>query len=198
MKQLIQAQGESGKADMSGKWKAGGGRELSTFHLLPSTSARPSRRAFTLIELLGVMAIIGILSAVILPSMISKIEEANTVNEDAAQSTIADAILKGIRANARFPNPNVSPTDASFGWMTLAQNFYPGGVNALRYVFPEHKTSPKLSEECTSIQRSSLTWGHLSVCRPRGLPLRTQMGTEYRMLRRPLYACTSSAVQNPT
>ena len=137
MKQLIQAQGESGKADMSGKWKAGGGRELSTFHLLPSTSARPSRRAFTLIELLGVMAIIGILSAVILPSMISKIEEANTVNEDAAQSTIADAILKGIRANARFPNPNLSPTDVSFGWITLAQNFYPGGVNALRYVFPE-------------------------------------------------------------
>jgi type II secretory pathway pseudopilin PulG len=83
------------------------------------------------------MAIIGILSAVILPSMISKIEQANTVNEDAAQSTIADAILKGIRANARFPNPNVSPTDASFGWMTLAQNFFPGGVDALRYVFPK-------------------------------------------------------------
>ena len=56
MRKLIQAQGESGKADMSGKWKAGGGRELSTFHLLPSTSARPSRRAFTLIEGFGVLA----------------------------------------------------------------------------------------------------------------------------------------------
>jgi len=71
-----------------------------------------------------------------LPPMIAKIEEANTVSEDAAQATIADAILKGIRANARFPNPNVSPT-ASDGWVTLAQNFYPGGLNALRYVFPE-------------------------------------------------------------
>ena len=47
---------------MSGKWKAGGGRELSTFHLLPSTSARPSRRAFTLIELIVVILIIGILA----------------------------------------------------------------------------------------------------------------------------------------
>ncbi|MEY5063257.1 MAG: hypothetical protein RLZZ112_1221, partial [Verrucomicrobiota bacterium] len=42
--------------------------------------------AFTLIELLGVMAIIGILAAVVLPPMIAKIEEANTVSEDAAQA----------------------------------------------------------------------------------------------------------------
>jgi len=120
--------------EVGGKREAGGGRELSTFHLKPA----PKRSAaFTLIELLGVMAIIGILAAVVLPPMISKIEEANTVSEDTAQATIADAILKGIRANARFPNPNVSPTDANFGWITLAQNFYPGGVSALRYVFPE-------------------------------------------------------------
>jgi len=135
VKKLTKAKGESGKADMSGKWEVESGKRPRAFHLLPSTKRK--RAGFTLIELLGVMAIIGILSAVILPSMISKIEQANTVNEDAAQSTIADAILKGIRANARFPNPNVSPTDASFGWMTLAQNFFPGGVDALRYVFPK-------------------------------------------------------------
>jgi len=97
----------------------------------------PRGRAFTLIEMIGVMAIMGILAAIVVPPMISKIEEAGMVNEDAVLETIAEALVRGIRTYQKFPNPNVAPDDANFGWVTLAEKFYPSGANALRYVFPK-------------------------------------------------------------
>ena len=107
-----------------------GGRSLSTFHLLPSTSTRQSRRAFTLIELLGVMAIIGILSAVVLPPLISKIEDANSVGEDANLEEIARALVAGIKAQGRIPNPTSNPTAAD-GWAAMATNYSVLGTNEL-------------------------------------------------------------------
>jgi len=92
-------------------------------------------QAFTLIELIGVMAIIGILSAVVLPPLISKIEDANTTKEDANLEEIARALVKGIMVSGRIPNPNLTPfTDG--GWGSIAQNHTSLGCDALLYVFP--------------------------------------------------------------
>jgi prepilin-type N-terminal cleavage/methylation domain-containing protein len=86
--------------------------------------------AFTLIELLGVMAIIGILSAVLLPPLISKIEDANSTKEDANLEEIARALVAGIKASGRIPRPDVDPTNA-FGWAAMATNYSVLGANEL-------------------------------------------------------------------
>jgi len=76
------------------------------------------------------MAIIGILSAVVLPPMIARIEDAQTTNEDAKLEEIARALVKGIQAEGRIPNPNTNPT-ASGGWAAMATNYSVLGTNDL-------------------------------------------------------------------
>jgi len=88
-------------------------------------------RAFTLVELMGVMAIIGILAAVTLPSMISKIESARTENEDANLQEIARALVEGIKRQGQFPDPAGS-------WTSIAQNYTSLGANALANALPNN------------------------------------------------------------
>ena len=110
------------------RFKAKGARSIFT-------SSRRNCRAFTLIELIGVMAIIGILSAVLLPPLISKIEDANTTKEDANLEEIARALVAGIKATGTIPNPNVNPTSTN-GWVAMATNYSVLGTNELIFSIP--------------------------------------------------------------
>jgi type II secretory pathway pseudopilin PulG len=76
------------------------------------------------------MAIIGILSAVLLPPLISKIEDANTTKEDANLEEIARALVAGIKAQGKIPDPTVNPTAAD-GWVAMATNYSVLGTNEL-------------------------------------------------------------------
>jgi hypothetical protein len=73
--------------------------------------------------------------------MISRIEDANSVGEDAKLEEIARALVAGIKASGTIPNPNLTPFAAG-GWGLIAENYTtltddtpdPG---TLHYVFAE-------------------------------------------------------------
>ncbi|NBU73415.1 MAG: hypothetical protein EBS53_18575, partial [Bacteroidetes bacterium] len=60
----------------------------------------------------------------------SKIEDANTTKEDANLEEIARALVAGIKAEGRIPNPNTNPTAAQ-GWAAMATNYSVLGTNEL-------------------------------------------------------------------
>ena len=97
-------------------------------------------RGFSLIELLGVLAVMGILAAITVPPIIRQIQQARTTNEDANLEEVARAIVEGIKATGTIPNPNLAPYDAG-GWADVAYRFTTlssdsSGPGTLHYVFP--------------------------------------------------------------
>jgi len=104
-----------------------------------------AKNGFSLIELIGVLAIMGVLASMTVPPILRQIRQAQTVNEDANLNEVARAIVEGIKATGTIPNPNIVPSNPG-GWVNVAYNYTtltddiaPGGGFApgtLHYVFP--------------------------------------------------------------
>ena len=92
-----------------------------------------AERGFSLIELIGVLAVMGILASMTVPPIIRQIRQAQTANEEANLNEVARAIVEGIKATGTIPNPN---TNALFsgGWATISLPYTALGTNQLLYV----------------------------------------------------------------
>ena len=104
-----------------------------------------AERGFSLIELIGVLAVMGILASMTVPPILRQVRQAQSGNEEANLNEVARAIVEGIKATGTIPNPNILPADPG-GWVNVAYNYTtltddiaPGGGFApgtLHYVFP--------------------------------------------------------------
>ena len=92
---------------------------------------------FTLLELIGVMVIIAILSAALLPSAIDIIRIQRAVDEAAELPKVAEALRRGILKEQMFPlyqNGSIIPTgNNNNSWWNLASRHGGGSANELRY-----------------------------------------------------------------
>jgi len=100
-----------------------------------------AERGFSLIELIGVLAIMGILASMTVPPILRQIRQAQTANEDANLNEVARAIVEGIKATGTIPNPNITPFGAG-GWADVAYKYTTltsdtAGPGTLHYVSPK-------------------------------------------------------------
>ena len=100
-----------------------------------------AEQGFSLIELIGVLAIMGILASMTVPPILRQIRQAQTANEDANLNEVARAIVEGIKATGQIPNPNIVPANPG-GWVNVAANYTTltsdaAGPGTLHYVFPK-------------------------------------------------------------
>lgn len=95
-----------------------------------------TERGFSLIELIGVLAIMGILAGMLAPSVVRQIRQAQTTNEDSALEEVARALIEGIQATGTFPNPTKAADASNGGWVTIAKNYTSLNPTALQFVLP--------------------------------------------------------------
>ena len=95
------------------------------------------RAGFTLLELIGVMVVIAILAAAVLPGTIDLIKVQRSVNEGAELPKLAEALKRGILREQSFPayqNADTVGTDGNSAfWWNLAARHGGGSANTVRY-----------------------------------------------------------------
>ena len=113
--------------------------ELPRFRSHPRTRAG---RGFSLIELIGVMAVMGILASMTVPPILRQIRQAQSGNEEANLNEVARAIVEGIRAEGRIPDPSVTALSSN-GWIGVASNYSSLGTSALLLVYPNNTNTQR-------------------------------------------------------
>jgi general secretion pathway protein G len=110
-------------------------------------AARPRERGFTLIEIMVVVVIIGLLAAVIVPTVISKVDEARVAKAKQDIQSLETALTMFRLDNSKYPTTeqglaalSAQPTDPSI------KHWRPGGYlqrvskdpwgNDYQYVYP--------------------------------------------------------------
>jgi general secretion pathway protein G len=111
------------------------------------TARNAPQRGFTLIEIMVVVVIIGLLAAVIVPSVVNKVDEARVAKAKQDISSLETALTMFRLDNSRYPTTDLGlgalvtqPTDPSI------RNWKPGGYvkrvskdpwgNDYQYVYP--------------------------------------------------------------
>ena len=109
------------------------------------------RAGFTLLELIGVMAVIAILAAAVLPGAIDLIRTQRAVKEGAELPEIAEALKRGMLREQIFPIYENDADELTEGneayWWNLAARHGGGSANELRYplgIRPGSPTTRKL------------------------------------------------------
>ena len=102
------------------------------------------RSGFTLLELIGVMAVIAILAAAVLPGAIDLIRTQRAVNEGEVLPKIAEALKRGMLREQVFPiyenDPSIPTEGNDAYWWNLAARHGGGPVAVSLCVPPEGTT----------------------------------------------------------
>jgi len=109
------------------------------------------RAGFTLLELIGVMAVIAILAAAVLPGAIDLIRTQRAVKESAELPKIAEALKRGMLREQVFPIYENDADELTAGndayWWNLAARHGGGSANEVRYplgIRPRSEVTRKL------------------------------------------------------
>jgi len=100
---------------------------------------RGEANSFTLLEMLGVMAVMAILASVAVPPMLRSMQNAQSVNEDKNLEEIGRALCEAIKAEGQVPNPGALATatiSGNKGWVAMASPYCSMASEAIQYVFP--------------------------------------------------------------